>query len=242
MWCPDGKSSQGIIYRLEPNEAGGFNRVYEANLSLLVDNYLPGSNTSYVLGAYNLFYSYMDPLTSQTAHLVGFEASISGGGHPTWNGYYRGALFAKRNLAGQYSIEEINGLVAANDPALVANRCYVVSPFLNENALYYGGFDPNSYRATNMAWIFKNELQVASVGEFSEHENKYAIYPNPTADQLFIDNKKNECFTYEIISLQGQVLASGRSCLENQFVDIFKLSSSIYIVRIEKQLFKFIKI
>jgi hypothetical protein len=148
-------------------------------------------------------------------------------------------LFAKRNSAGEYSIEEINGPVGANDPALVANRCYVVSPFLNEDALYYGGFDPNSYSATNMAWIFKNELQVASVDEFPE--NKYAIYPNPTNDQLFIDNKKKECFTYQIISIQVQVLASESSCLDKQFVDISKLSSNIYIVRIGNQSFKFIK-
>jgi hypothetical protein len=241
MWCPDSQS-QGIIYRLEPDEFGGFTRIYESKLSVLVENYLPGANANYVLGAYNEFYSYTDPLTSDTLHLVGFEASISGGGYPTWNGYYKGALFAKRNSAGQYFIEEINGAVGDNDPALVANRCYVVSPFLNEDGLYYGGFDPNGYSATNMAWIFKNELQVASVGEFPEHENKYAIYPNPANDQLFIDNKKKECFTYEIISLQGQVLSSERSCLDNQFIDISKLSPSIYIVRIGNQSFKFIKI
>ena len=46
-------------------------------------------------------------------------------------------------LTGQYSIEEINGTIGLNDNALVANRCYVKSPFLNENALYFGGFDPN---------------------------------------------------------------------------------------------------
>ena len=218
MWCPDGKSSQGIIYLLEPDEAGGSNRIYEANLSLLVDDYLPRATKSCVLGAYNEFYSLVDPLTSQTAHLVGFEASIWEVGQPTCNGYYRGALFAKRNLAGQYSIEEVNEPVGANDPALVANRCYVISPFINEDALYYGGFDPNSYSATNTAWIFKNELQVASVDEFPE--NKYAIYPNPANDQLFIDDKKNECFTCEIISIQGQVLASELSCLDKQFVDI----------------------
>lgn len=83
---------------------------------------------------------------------------------------------------------------------------------------------------------------MASIGEFSEHENKYAIYPNLTTDQLFIDSKKKECFTYEIISFQGQVLSSESSCLDNQFVDISKLPSSIYIMRIGNQSFKFIKI
>jgi len=241
MWCPDGQS-QGIIYRLEPDEFGGFTRVYESKLSVLVENYLPGANASYVLGAYNEFYSYTDPLTSDTVHIIGLQASISGGGHLTWNGYYKGGLFAKRSSSGVYSIEEIGGPVGANDPALVANRCYVVSPFLNEDGLYYGGFDPNGYSATNMAWIFKNELQVASVDEFSEHENKYAIYPNPATNQLFIDNKKKECFTYEIISMQGQLLSSERSCLDTKFIDISKLPPSIYIIRIGNRSLKFIKI
>ncbi len=241
MWCPDGQS-QGIIYRLEPDEFGGFTRVYESKLSVLVENYLPGANASYVLGAYNEFYSYTDPLTSDTVHIIGLQASISGGGHLTWNGYYKGGLFAKRSSSGVYSIEEIGGPVGANDPALVANRCYVVSPFLNEDGLYYGGFDPNGYSATNMAWIFKNELQVASVDEFSEYENKYAIYPNPATNQLFIDNKKKECFTYEIISMQGQLLSEERSCLDTKFIDISKLPPSIYIIRIGNRSLKFIKI
>jgi hypothetical protein len=83
--------------------------------------------------------------------LAGFEANISGGGHPTWNVYYKGGLFAKRDSDGLYSIEEINGPIGTNDTSLVANRCYVSSPFPNEDALYFGGFDPNSNTSTNMA-------------------------------------------------------------------------------------------
>jgi hypothetical protein len=41
MWCPDGQS-QAIIYRLEPDGIGGFNRIYETKLSLEVESFLPG--------------------------------------------------------------------------------------------------------------------------------------------------------------------------------------------------------
>ena len=163
MWCANGQS-QGVIYRLEP-DSGGFNRIYETKLSLLIENFLVGSNASYVLGAYNEFYKYIDPVSNDTLYLLGFEANIAGGGHLTWNGYYKGALFAKRYTAGQYSIELINGPIALNDNALVANRCYVQSPFSNENALYFGGFDPNSNSSTNMAWVFKKDYQNTSVSE-----------------------------------------------------------------------------
>jgi hypothetical protein len=36
-----------------------------------------------------------------------------------------------------------------------ATRCYVESPFNTENAIYFGGFDPNGFLSTNKAWIYK---------------------------------------------------------------------------------------
>jgi|TARA_B110000238_G_scaffold159698_1_gene173266 hypothetical protein len=240
MWCPNGQSS-GIIYRLEPNGLGGFNRIYETTISVLVENYLPGSTAKYILGAYNEFYQYIDPLTSDTLHLVGFEANVIGGGHLTWNGYYKGGLFATRNATMQYSIGEINGSIGLNDSALVANRCYVTSPFPNENALYYGGFDPNSNSSTNKAWIFKNDFQLTAISELSKQENKYAVYPNPTQNNLFIENTKSECYHYEIISLTGKVISTDESCMDKQIIDVSNLPPNLYIIRIGEELFKFIK-
>ena len=163
MWCPNGQS-QGVIYRLEP-DSGGFNRIYETKISLLVENYLVGSSVSYLLGAYNEFYEYTDPLTNDTYHIIGFESSISSGSYPTWNGYYSGALFAKRDNNMQYTLEEVNGTIGMNDKALVAIRCYVKSPFNSDESIYFGGFDPNGSISTNMAWIYKKTYQNTSVSE-----------------------------------------------------------------------------
>jgi len=106
------------------------------------------------------FYEYTDPVLNSTMHLVGFEATIEGGGHPIWNGYYKGAMFARRDINGQYALEEINGTITKNDTALVAARCYVSSPFQNEKAIYFGGFDPNRFVSTNKAWVFKKHYEV----------------------------------------------------------------------------------
>ena len=164
MWCPDGQS-KGTIYRLEPNGNGGFDRYYETKISLLVENYLSGSSVSYLLGAYNEFYEYTDPITNNTYHIIGFESSISSGVHPSWNGYYSGALYAKRDNNMQYTLEEVNGAIGLNDTALVAIRCYVKSPFYSDESIYFGGFDPNSNISTNMAWIYKKNYQNTSVNE-----------------------------------------------------------------------------
>jgi len=163
MWCPNGQS-QAVIYRLEP-DSGVFNRIYETKISLLVENHLVGSSVGYLLGAYNEFYEYTDPLTNDTYHIIGFESSISSGSHPTWNGYYSGALFAKRDNNMQYTLEEVNGAIGTNDTALVAIRCYVKSPFDSDESIYFAGFDPNGNISTNMAWIYKKTYQNTSVSE-----------------------------------------------------------------------------
>lgn len=240
MWCPNGQS-QGTIYRLEPDGAGGFNRIYETKLSLLIASFLVGSNASYVLGAYNEFYEYIDPSSNDTNHLVGFEANISGGGHPTWNGYYSGGLFTKRGSNGQYSIEEINGTIGVNDTALVANRCYVASPFPGESAIYFGGFDPNSNTSTNMAWVFKKEYQVNDVDEIALNKNNFFIYPNPSRNQLYIESEILEDHEFIIINLLGERVASGRINGKTETVDISSLSPNVYILRIANEAFKFVK-
>jgi hypothetical protein len=240
MWCPDGQS-QGTIYRLEPDGAGGFNRIYETKLSLLIESFLPGSTANYVLGAYNEFYQYIDPISSDTLHLVGFEVNITGGGHQTWNGYYKGGLFAKRDANGLYSIEEINGTIGTNDTAIVANRCYVSSPFSNENALYFGGFDPNSNTSTNMAWVFKKDYQVNSVNDFTKNEINFVIYPNPASNQLFIESKIQVEQAFSIINLLGEKIVSGTLNGQIEALDISSLSPNIYIIRIGNETIKFVK-
>ena len=154
MWCPNSQS-KGTIFRLDPNLDGSFNRIYETKLSLLVEEYLPGTSVNYLLGAYNDFLKIFNPIDNEYYHIVGFESTIQGGNYPSWNGYYSGALFAKRNSNAEYILEEVNEHISFNDSELVATRCYVESPFNNENAIYFGGFDPNGFLSTNKAWVYK---------------------------------------------------------------------------------------
>ena len=240
MWCPDGQS-QGIIYRLEPDGVGGFNRIYETELASLIEDFLPGASASYALGAYNEFYNYIDPISSDTFHLVGFEANISGGSHPTWNGYYKGALFAKRSSNGLYSIEEINGTIDINGESLVAKRCYVSTPFSDENALYFGGFDPNGNTATNKAWVYKKDYQLNAVNEFTENESNFVIYPNPASNQLFIESKTQVDQAFSIINLLGETIISAQLNGQIEALDISSLAPNIYFIRIDNESIKFVK-
>ena len=182
MWCPNGQS-RGTIFRLDPSESQGFDRVYETKISLLVEDYLPGVIVTYLLGAYNEFYSFTDPASNEEYHIIGIESLLQGENYPTWNSFYSGAIFVLRDNSAQYELQEINGAIDFEDNPLVAVRCYVKSPFENEDALYFGGFDPNGYTSTNNAWIYKriwNTLDIygqesLSVTDYKVHNN----YPNP---------------------------------------------------------------
>ena len=182
MWCPNGQS-RGTIFRLDPSESQGFDRVYETKISLLVEDYLPGVTVTYLLGAYNEFYSFTDPASNDEYHIIGIESLLHGENYPTWNSFYSGAIFVLRDNSAQYELQEINGAIDFEDNPLVAVRCYVKSPFENEDALYFGGFDPNGYTSTNNAWIYKriwNTLDIygqesLSVTDYKVHNN----YPNP---------------------------------------------------------------
>ena len=182
MWCPDGQS-KGTIFRLDPVNSQEFERVYETKVSLLVEDYLPGETVSYLLGAYNEFYFFTDPETSNDYNIIGIESLLQENIYPSWNSYYSGGIIILRDSIGQYTLQEIDGLIDYDDNPLVSVRSYVKSPFENESAMYFGGFDPNGHISTNNAWIYKkiwNTLDLEEKGsqtmvDFTLHNN----YPNP---------------------------------------------------------------
>ena len=182
MWCPDGQS-KGTIFRLDPVNSQEFERVYETKVSLLVEDYLPGETVSYLLGAYNEFYFFTDPETSNDYNIIGIESLLQENIYPSWNSYYSGGIVILRDSIGQYTLQEIDGLIDYDDNPLVSVRSYVKSPFENESAMYFGGFDPNGHMSTNNAWIYKKiwntldleEERLQTMVDFTLHNN----YPNP---------------------------------------------------------------
>ena len=107
------------------------------------------------INKYNELLKISNDLDNDFYHIIGFESTIVGGDYPSWNGYYSGALYAKRHSNGEYVLEQVNESITYADPELVSTWCYVESPFDGENAIYFGGFDPNGFISTNKAWIYK---------------------------------------------------------------------------------------
>ena len=220
MWCPNGQS-RGTIFRLDPNESQEFDRVYETKISLLVEDYLPGETVTYLLGAYNEFYSFTDPATNEEYNIIGIESLLQGDNYPTWNSFYSGAIFALRDNSAQYELQEINGAIDFDDNPLVSVRCYVESPFENEDALYFGGFDPNGYTSTNNAWIYKRIWNILdlfgqeslSVIDYKVHNN----FPNPfnPVTTLRYDLPEDAMVNITIYDMMGRIVSNLVSSQQN---------------------------
>ena len=93
-------------------------------------------------------------------------------------------MFAKRDANLNYTLEEVNGAIGMNDSPLVATRCYVKSPF--EEALYFGGFDPNSNISTNNAWIFKKTMNNLNSNALLALTNEIKIHPKIDLSLIFL--------------------------------------------------------
>ncbi len=211
MWCPDGQS-KGTIFRLDPVEPQEFDRVYETKISLLVEDYLIGETVDYLLGAYNEFYLFTDPTTNIDYNIIGIESLLQENVYPSWNGFYSGGIIVLRDSNGQYALQEINGAIDFDDNPLVSVRCYVESPFENESAMYFGGFDPNGHTSTNNAWIYKKTWNTLDVDEQRSQSNiDYTLhnnYPNPfnSSTEIPYDILNEDNISLKIYDLSGGII------------------------------------
>ena len=211
MWCPDGQS-KGTIFRLDPVEPQEFDRVYETKISLLVEDYLIGETVDYLLGAYNEFYLFTDPTTNIDYNIIGIESLLQENVYPSWNGFYSGGIIVLRDSNGQYALQEINGAIDFDDNPLVSVRCYVESPFENESAMYFGGFDPNGHTSTNNAWIYKKTWNTLDVDEQRSQSNiDYTLhnnYPNPfnSSTEIPYDILSEDYISLKIYDLSGGII------------------------------------
>jgi len=163
-WVPNGQA-RGCMFRLDPDNKGGFVERQEECLDQLMHRYLNKTKVHYVLGCYSGVFTIADPQDPSgktLVHLIGFEAGIYGGNYPTAEtGFYAGAVFAIRRNPTDYFLNEIGGArTVIPRPALVSTRAFSFSPFNKQN-IYFGGYDCNNVKSHNTAWIFRSTIKTA---------------------------------------------------------------------------------
>ena len=160
LWAP-GDRSPSQIKRLDPDGKGGFTLHEEVRVIDLMREKL-GVEVTYTLGAHNMMYPVVDPVTGETVHIIGFQGNIRGKDELRWKGsaLYAGAMYALRRADRSYEVMEVNNAFSPGMPVLVSPRAFCLSPF-QDGALYVGGHDASRKVSDDMAWVYEAPLEVA---------------------------------------------------------------------------------
>lgn len=165
LWIPRGKA-RGDIKRLDGPK---LKMVHETDLRRYFNAYFKNDKISSVgiLGGYNRFLSIKDPLSGQIVQLVGFQQAIDTNNKSlVHHNYYKGGTYCVRWSHKKYTMHCINGKWSKGKPILVAARAFAESPFPSEKGtIYFGGYDSNFEEATDMAWIFKADIETVLYGK-----------------------------------------------------------------------------
>jgi hypothetical protein len=158
------EGSEPRIVRIDPKDGS------EAT-ELDLDDFLSaqwGMKVGYAIAAYNDMATAHD-LQGQNVTLIGLEAFIPpnaslASGHTAVDvGYGRlesAAWYIIRRSTGRYELRRIPAR-SEDSPPMVATRSILASPFENDNALYFAGYDANKVPAHNTAWIVRSAVSAA---------------------------------------------------------------------------------
>uniref|UniRef100_A0A7S2J4D4 F5/8 type C domain-containing protein n=1 Tax=Alexandrium andersonii TaxID=327968 RepID=A0A7S2J4D4_9DINO len=177
-YCPNA-DSKGCLVRLDPS-GNGFTHQKEGCVRDIFNGHF-GNNAmqlptmgTFVIAAYNDILKV--PAESGEVLLIGFEIllwSWTAHDHPTDAGqhdttstgkkiaYYAGAGFVVRRGAGNFEMRTPGGpRYDPQDvyPVRTAVRAYAISPFDNDDAVFFGGYDCNHFESSNTGWVQRAEM------------------------------------------------------------------------------------
>jgi poly(A) polymerase len=160
------------VRTLDPSN--GYADSLELDIPKFVSKQL-GVPVTWVLAAYNRFTPYRAPGSDSTVWLFGFESIypkrfFESTPKPGVGVFVRDAKEPKLHFAveARYMIREMTGseihyrmgtIADSEGRALVAPRDIVPSPFPNDAALYFGGFDCNDQPSHHTGWIYRGEFR-----------------------------------------------------------------------------------
>jgi hypothetical protein len=81
-----------------------------------------------------------------------------------------------------------------------------------------------------------------NVSEINNISNNFIIYPNPSRDKIYVNSQyPNQSFEIEIFNINGKKIKH-EHLLKSNYIDVSELNSGFYIMTINGQPFKFVKI
>ena len=93
-----------------------------------------------------------------------------------------------------------------------------------------------------MAWIYNRNYQTISANKNASSKTNYKAYPNPFDDQLILEADFTSVKEFEIYTIHGELMITGQLNSDVNKIDLSSLPSNIYLVKIENQLLKVMKV
>ncbi|HEY6913338.1 MAG TPA: T9SS type A sorting domain-containing protein [Paludibacter sp.] len=83
---------------------------------------------------------------------------------------------------------------------------------------------------------------VSAVGPVVGNDSKLVLYPNPATDYISVKNAAEEAMNYTIYGLDGAALISSNLLSASQQIDISALKKGFYVIKVNNQAMKFLKL
>ncbi|WP_243348876.1 T9SS type A sorting domain-containing protein [Parabacteroides sp. FAFU027] len=105
----------------------------------------------------------------------------------------------------------------------------------------------NTFNGSNVVYA-NSDIQkiyfetVAEASTPKNEQNEFVLYPNPTKGMIYFRNQGVESASVSIFNLNGAMLFSGRIYNSTQSLDLSFLARGVYLVKIDNQLTKLIKL
>lgn len=81
---------------------------------------------------------------------------------------------------------------------------------------------------------------ITSVNEVGAEEDQIFVYPNPASNYITIEKGKSECNKYQLYSAMGKLILEGELKSENHIINLAKINSGMYFLKIGVQSIKVI--
>lgn len=95
----------------------------------------------------------------------------------------------------------------------------------------------SSYQyAENFQKIFGTSTSLADV-----NQQRFSVFPNPASDKIYISTNSEGRKRFIIYDMLGKMIMSENCSLTKEDIDISSLSNGVYYVKLENQIFKFVK-
>lgn len=98
-----------------------------------------------------------------------------------------------------------------------------------------------SYDLSTVKTLYFSQFPTATGEQVETGDRAISVYPNPASDRIYIRNIPETAAVLAIYSIGGLLVAQHQLTLQSDFFDVSALGTGLYLIKINNQVFKFVK-